>query len=46
MKKLAVDIDSEVFRTIKILTATEGITIREYIQNLILKDLESRKESE
>ena len=44
MKSLTVQLDEDMFREVKIKTAKLGISLREYITQLILADLEQDKE--
>lgn len=47
MKNLSVSIDEELFRKIKVKTATLGISLKEYILGLIEEDFEKeQKESD
>lgn len=43
-KNIIVRVDDKLGKEIKVLVAQEGTTQQDYIVNLILKDLEERKE--
>lgn len=43
MKSLTIRMDDELHKQVKIKTAVDGITIQDYILNLVKKDLEKRK---
>lgn len=42
-RNLSIRVDDELFKRIKIIVATEGITLKEYLLELIMKDLERRE---
>lgn len=42
-KNIGIKVDAELYKKIKIRIAEEGITLKEYILNLIEKDLSSDK---
>lgn len=43
-KNLAIIIDEEIFRAVKVKIAKQDLTLREYITSLVLADLEKDKE--
>lgn len=42
-RNLSIRIDDELFKRIKIIVATEDKTLKEYLLELIMKDLEKRE---